>query len=112
MVPVTALLRRLKVPLVVFALLLGSVGHHHRGEMLSHGTFLFPPDHPAHAPFVPEPERPCVACAIAALSVPGAAPYFLIPPLVHPAPEIRAERLESATGTPALSGRSPPLSPA
>ncbi len=90
----------------------GAFGHVDGMEILSRGTQLFAPDHPAHAPFVPEKEHACAACALAALSLPAAVPVFLIPPVVYPAPEVRAERLASAPGTPELPGRSPPLSPA
>jgi hypothetical protein len=112
MVPVKGSSRRLIVLFAVLAFLWGSHEHQHAVETLSHGTFLFPPDHPAHAPFVPEPERFCVGCALAALSAPGAVPVFLTPPLVHPVFEVRAESLASAPDTPELPGRSPPLSPA
>jgi hypothetical protein len=109
---VKGLSRRLVVSVALLALLGGGLGHRHPSETLSHGTFLFPPDHPAHAPFVPENERPCVACAIATLSVPAAVPVFLVPPLVNPVFEVRAERIVSAPATPELPGRSPPPSPA
>src|SRR5664279_4281033 len=36
----------------------GAFGHVDGFELLSKGTFFFPPDHPAHAPFVPEKEHP------------------------------------------------------
>jgi hypothetical protein len=90
----------------------GAFGHVDGFELLSQGTQLFPPDHPAHAPFVPSKEHPCAACAVAALSVPAAVPVFLVPPVVHPAFEVRAERVTTAPDTPRLPGRSPPLSPA
>jgi hypothetical protein len=101
----------------VFALLAplalgGAYGHVDGFELLSHGTFLFPPDHPAHAPFVPDPQGPCASCAVSNLSVPAAAPLFLVPPVVTPAFEVRAERLALAPGTPEIPGRSPPRSPA
>jgi hypothetical protein len=112
MLAVRSVSRRVGVLVAVFAVLSGGLEHRHAVEALSRGTFLFSPDHPAHAPFVPEPERPCVACALAALTIPAAAPYFLLPPLVHPVFEVRAERVVSAPDTPELPGRSPPLSPA
>ncbi|HEX7670397.1 MAG TPA: hypothetical protein VF395_12465 [Polyangiaceae bacterium] len=90
----------------------GAFGHVDGFELLSHGTFLFPPDHPAHAPFVPDLQRSCVACAVANLSVPAAVPLFLVPPVVTPAFEVRAEHLALAPGTPEIPGRSPPRSPA
>lgn len=86
----------------------GAFGHVDGFELLSQGTQLFSPDHPAHAPFVPEKEHPCAACAVAALSVPAAVPVFLVPPIVYPVFEVRAERLASAPDTPELPGRSPP----
>jgi hypothetical protein len=90
----------------------GAFGHVDGFELLSQGTQLFAPDHPAHAPFVPEKEHPCAACAVAALSVPAAVPVFLVPPIVTPVFEVRAARLASAPDTPELPGRSPPQSPA
>ena len=90
----------------------GAFGHVDGTEILSRGTQLFAPDHPAHAPFVPQPEHACAACAVAALSLPAAVPVFLIPPIVTPAPEVSAERVVSAPDTPELPGRSPPRSPA
>lgn len=90
----------------------GAFGHVDGTQILSQGTQLFAPDHPAHAPFVPEKEHPCAACAVAALSLPAAVPVFLIPPIVSPVPEVSAERVASAPDTPELPGRSPPSSPA
>ncbi len=81
-------------------------------EVLSHGTFLFPPDHPAHDPFVPEKEHPCAACAVANLLPPAAAPVFLVPPEVRLAPAIHVERTAPAPALPELPGRSPPASAA
>jgi hypothetical protein len=112
MVHVRVFSRRLIVLVALLALLWGGREHQHAGETLSHGTFLFPPDHPAHAPFVPQPERPCVACALAVLSVPTAVPVFLVPPLVRPGFEVCAEGPALAPDTPELPGRSPPPSPA
>ncbi len=91
---------------MVFALLFGSAWHNHRGEALPRGTFL------EHAPSAPVPERPCVACALAALSASAAVPYYLVPPLVHPIVEVCSECIASAPDTPELSGRSPPPFPA
>ena len=110
----------MKRPLLRFLVLIllspfvlgGAFGHVDGLEILSQGTQLFAPDHPAHAPFVPEKEHPCAACAVAALSVPAAVPVFLVPPIVAPVFEVRAERLASAPDTPELPGRSPPQSPA
>ena len=86
----------------------GAFGHVDGFEKLSHGTFLFPPDHPAHAPFVPEKEHPCAACAIASLVAPAAAPFFLVPPEVRRAHAVDSERVEQAPTLPELPGRSPP----
>ena len=112
MTPVRALSRKLVVLAAVLALLGGGVKHDELATALSHGSFLFPPDHPAHAPFVPPAEHICLACALAALSVPAPAPVFLVPPPDQPVLEVRAESLASAPDTPELPGRSPPPSPA
>jgi len=88
----------------------GAFGHVHGFETLSHGTFLFPPDHPAHAPFVPEKEHPCAACAVANLMPPAAVPFFLTPPEVRFAPTIDVERAAPSPVLPELPGRSPPFS--
>jgi hypothetical protein len=90
----------------------GAFGHVDGFEKLSHGTFLFPPDHPAHAPFVPEKEHPCAACVIASLVAPAAAPFFLVPPEVRRALEIRAERTITFARAPELPARAPPDSSA
>ena len=90
----------------------GAFGHVDGFEILSHGTFFFPPDHPAHAPFVPEKEHPCAACAIASLVAPTAAPFFLVPPEVRRALEICAERTIPFAPAPELPARAPPVSSA
>ena len=87
----------------------GAFGHVDGFETLSHGTFLFPPDHPAHAPFVPEKEHPCAACAIAHLTAPASAPAYLVPPDVCAADAVRAELPASFLSRPDIKGRSPPL---
>ena len=97
----------------VFALLAplalgGAFGHVDGFEPLSHGTQLFAPDHPAHAPFVPEKEHPCAACAVANLAPPASAPVFLTPPPSRPSPEARTDRESPAPVLPQLTGRSPP----
>jgi hypothetical protein len=86
----------------------GAFGHVDGIEALSHGTQLFAPDHPNHAPFVPQPEHACAACAVANLLPPASAPVFLTPPAVRPSPEARADCAIPAPDLPALSGRSPP----
>jgi len=106
------LFRILILTVVVPLALGGAFGHVDGFERLSHGTFLFPPDHPAHAPFVPEKEHPCAACAIASLVAPAAAPFFLVPPVVRHALEIRAERTIPFAPAPELPARAPPTSPA
>jgi hypothetical protein len=100
---------------VVFALLAplaqgGAFGHVDGFELLSQGTQLFAPDHPAHAPFVPQPEHACAACAVANLLPPACAPVFLAPPVPRPSPEARADCEAPAPSVPAFFGRSPPFS--
>lgn len=89
----------------------GAFGHVDGFETLSHGTFLFPPDHPKHAPFVPAKEHPCAACAIAHLTAPASAPAYLVPPDVRVADAVRAELPTSRLSRPDVKGRSPPLLP-
>ena|ERR1700690_1030246 len=86
----------------------GAFGHVDGFETLSHGTFLFPPDHPAHAPFVPSNEHPCAACAVAKLLPPATAPFFLSPPEIRLAQPVDTQRAELAPTLPELAGRSPP----
>jgi len=101
---------RLLVVLALAPLALGGAfGHVDGFEILSHGTFFFPPDHPAHAPFVPEKEHPCAACAIAHFTAPASAPAYLMPPDVHAADAVRAELPASTLSRPDVKGRSPPL---
>ena len=101
--------RRLLVVLALVPLALGGAfGHVDGFEKLSHGTFLFPPDHPAHAPFVPQKEHPCAACAIAHLAAPTSAPAYLVPPDVCAADAVRAELPASNLSRPEIKGRSPP----
>ena len=77
----------------------GAFSHVDGFEVLSKGTFFFPPDHPAHAPFVPEKQHPCAACAVAHLVPPAAAPVFLVPPEVRLAPAIHVERTAPTPAT-------------
>jgi hypothetical protein len=86
----------------------GAFGHVDGIEALSHGTQLFAPDHPNHAPFVPQVEHACAACAVANLLAPASTPVFLTPPAARPSPEARADCTIPAPVLPALSGRSPP----
>ncbi|MEO8054786.1 MAG: hypothetical protein ABI768_06515 [Acidobacteriota bacterium] len=86
----------------------GAFGHVDGIEALSHGTQLFAPDHPNHAPFVPQPEHACAACAVANLLPPASAPVFLAPPASRPSPETRADSAAPAPVLPGFSGRSPP----
>ena len=86
----------------------GAFGHVDGFEVLSKGTFFFPPDHPAHAPFVPEKEHPCAACAAANLVPPAAAPVFLVPPEIRGVLEVDVERATPPPALPELPGRSPP----
>jgi hypothetical protein len=87
----------------------GAFGHVDGFEVLSQGTQLFAPDHPAHAPFVAEKDHPCAACAVANLLPPASAPLFLAPPLARPSPKSRADRTSPAPILPELPARSPPF---
>jgi hypothetical protein len=86
----------------------GSFGHVDGSDSLSHGTQLFHPDHPAHAPFVPEREHACASCAVSNLTPPASAPVFLVPPVLCAVHETRIERRAPAPVLPELPGRSPP----
>ncbi|MBK9064608.1 MAG: hypothetical protein IPL89_15655 [Acidobacteria bacterium] len=86
----------------------GAFGHVDGIEALSHGTQLFAPDHPNHAPFIPQPEHACAACAVANLLPPASAPVFLAPPASRPSPEALADCAATAPALPSVSGRSPP----
>ncbi|MFI5120774.1 MAG: hypothetical protein ACHQM4_10185 [Thermoanaerobaculia bacterium] len=97
----------------VFALLAplalgGAFGHVDGLEVLSQGTQLFAPDHPAHAPFVPEKEHPCAACAVANFTPPAFATLLLVPPIVGTARETQCAWWAPAPALPELPGRSPP----
>lgn len=106
-------LRRLLVVLALAPMALGGAfGHVDGFETLSQGTFLFPPDHPAHAPFAPQKEHPCAACAVASLVAPAAAPFFLVKPEVLRVLEVRAERTVASAPVPEVPARAPPVSPA
>jgi hypothetical protein len=102
-------LARFFVVLVLAPLVLGGAfGHVDASEVLSHGTFLFPPDHPAHAPFVPQKEHACASCAVSNLTPPTSAPVSLAPPVVRTILEARVERWAHEPALPELPGRSPP----
>jgi hypothetical protein len=88
----------------------GAFGHVDGLELLSQGTQLFAPDHPAHAPFVPQHEHACAACAVANLAPPASGPVFLVPPVLRAVHETRVERRAPAPALPELPGRSPPSS--
>lgn len=104
--------QRLLVLLALAPLALGGAFSHVDGlEALSHGTFFFPPDHPAHAPFVPDRDHPCASCAVASLTRPSAAPFFLVPPEVRRTIDIRAERTIPFAPAPELPARAPPATP-
>jgi len=100
---------RFFIALVLAPLALGGAyGHVDGSEVLSHGTFLFPPDHPAHAPFVPQKEHACASCAVSNLTPPAFATLFLVPPMVGTAYETRCAWRAPASTLPELPGRSPP----
>ncbi|MGZ5381783.1 MAG: hypothetical protein ACXWEX_05720 [Thermoanaerobaculia bacterium] len=100
---------RFFVALVLAPLVLGGAfGHVDGSEVLSHGTFLFPPDHPAHAPFVPQKEHACVSCAVSNLTPPAFATLLFVPPMVGIAHETRGTWRVPAPTLPELPGRSPP----
>jgi len=86
----------------------GAFGHVDGLEILSQGTQLFAPDHPAHAPFVPQHEHACASCAVANVTPPASAPVFLMPRVLCAVHETRVERRAPASVLPDLSGRSPP----
>jgi hypothetical protein len=87
----------------------GAFGHVDGFEALSHGTFLFPPDHPVHAPFVPQKEHACASCAVSNLTPPALAAFLLVPPIVGTADETRCAWRAPAPALPELPGRSPPF---
>ena len=97
------------VALLAPLVLAGAFGHVDGLELLSHGTQLFAPDHPAHAPFVPQHEHACGACAVANLLPRASAPVFLTPPPSRPSSDARADRAAPSPSVPAFSGRSPPF---
>lgn len=86
----------------------GAFGHVDGIEALSHGTQLFAPDHPNHAPFVPQPGHACAACAVANALAPAPADVFLAPPASRPSPDALADCAAPAPVLPGFSGRSPP----
>ena len=102
------LLRILVLTALAPLLVGGAFGHVDGFEVLSKGTFFFPPDHPAHAPFVPENQHPCAACAVANLMPPAAAPVFQVPPQIRLALAFDVDRAAPSPVLPELPGRSPP----
>ena len=102
------LLRFLVLVLLSPLALGGSFGHVDGSDSLSHGIQLFDPDHPAHAPFVPEGEHACASCAVSNLTPPASAPVFLVPPVLCAVHEAYIERRAPALVPPELPGRSPP----
>jgi hypothetical protein len=101
------------VPAAVLVLLAplalgGAFGHVDGFKLLSQGTQLFAPDHPARAPFVPQREHACASCAVANVTPPASAPVFLVPRVLRAVHETRVERGAPASVLPDLSGRSPP----
>jgi hypothetical protein len=106
---VRGLLSRAAVVALLAQLALGGAFGHVDGlEILSQGTQLFAPDHPAHAPFVPQREHACASCAVANVTPPASAPVFLVPRVLCAVHETRVERRDPASVLPDLSGRSPP----
>jgi hypothetical protein len=97
----------------VFALLAplalgGAFGHVDGIEALSHGTQLFAPDHPNHAPFIPQKEHACASCAVSNLTPPAFATLLFAPPIVGTARETGCAWRVPAPALPELPGRSPP----
>ena len=87
----------------------GAFGHVDGFELLSQGTQLFAPDHPAHAPFVPQKEHACASCAVSNLTPPAFATLLLVPPTVGTAHETQCAWRAPAPALPELPGRSPPF---
>jgi hypothetical protein len=87
----------------------GAYSHVDGFEVLSKGTFFFPPDHPAHAPFVPEKEHPCAACAVAHVLSPDAEPLYLGPPECRLAPVIDADCAAHFRTSSEVPARAPPV---
>ena len=102
------LVRAAVLALVAPLALGGAFGHVDGSEVLSHGTFLFPPDHPAHAPFVPQKEHACASCAVSNLTPPAFTTFLLVPPIVRIAHETWNAWRAPAPALPELPGRSPP----
>jgi hypothetical protein len=90
----------------------GAFGHVDGSEVLSQGTFLFHPDHPAHAPFVPQKEHACASCAVSNLTPPAFASLLPVPSIVETARETQCAWKAPAPALPELAGRSPPFSTA
>ena len=101
--------RVLSALLIALALGTGGIWHTEGLGLLSSGTHFFPPDHAPHAPFVPETEHPCLACALALGSGPLPSPIDLVPPDIRHPESVGAEALISRTPAPEGTGRSPPF---
>lgn len=86
----------------------GAFGHDDGTGALSHGTQLFHPDHPAHAPFIPQREHACASCAVSNVMPPASTTVFLAPFFSRPLTELRTDRGSPTPDLPELSGRSPP----
>ncbi len=92
----SSLVRAAVLALLAPLALAGAFGHVDGLGLLSHGTQLFAPEHPEHAPFVPQREHACGACAVANLLPPASAPVFLAPPPSRPSSDARADRAAPA----------------
>ena len=87
----------------------GAFGHVDGFEILSQGTQLFAPDHPAHSPFVPAKEHPCAACAVANVTPPVSSTLLFAPSMLGTAGDARCSWRAPAPTPPELPGRSPPF---
>jgi hypothetical protein len=101
--------RVLSALLIALALGAGGFWHTEGLGLLSSGTHFFPLDHAPHAPFVPEKEHRCLACALALSSGPLPSPIYLVPPDIRHLESVAAEAPISLTPAPERTGRSPPV---